>query len=105
MVSGVALSKFHSHILRSLLDSCDSCTSSSRALNCGITFGPSFAPLRFCIYMRPLELTLKMHDGRNYIYADDAELNLPFDHRDSSTPVNRLNVVLLIPVPGYPITF
>ncbi len=41
--------------------------------------------------MRPLESILQKHDINYHFYADDTQLHLSFDPKDSITAVNRLN--------------
>ncbi len=58
-------------------------SSSMARLTCGVPQGLILAPLLFSLYMLPLGSTMSKFGVLYHCYADDTQLYIPIQHRDS----------------------
>ena len=69
----------------------DNIISDLASIICGVPQGSVLGPQKFCLYLLPLCSTLKHHSIGYHIYADDAELYIPFKCINPLATLPKLN--------------
>ena len=60
-------------------------------LTCGVLQGSVLGPLKFCIYMLPIDSIMRHHDIDFNIYADDTQLYVSLDLSNPNVALDRMN--------------
>ena len=58
---------------------------------CGVTQGSVLGPLKLCLYLLPLGVTLKYHGIGYHLYADDIQLYILFKCNNPLSSLPKLN--------------
>ena len=94
-IEGTAWKWFQSYLTgRSQQVEIDSIRSDLADLLYGVPQGSVLGPIKYCIYTLPIGAIIR-HHGLNYaVYADDTQVYLSFNIKDSDTALQRLNSCL-----------
>ena len=64
------------------------------SLLCGMPQGSALGPMKFCLYLLPLDALLSHHNIGYHIYADDTQLYISFKCKDPLKSLTKLNMCI-----------
>ena len=61
-------------------------------LLCGGPHGSVLGPMKFCLYLLPIDAIHRHHNIGYHIYVDDTQLNISFKCKDPLESLTKLNM-------------